>query len=212
MTEPLFGSMAPIWAGSPTPAFGWTPAILGNRFPSSAGASLGYAQPPFANPFPVDPLGLGGPQGMAATNQPQGGGNFASGIAIAPSALATPPYPAFFGPDINATVTPSALLTTVALRRGQPAGPTNDQEIEEFIYDALDLLPGTNEIEVRSEAGRTTLTGSVQQKRLKRDAGEIAWAIPGITDVQNNVTIVARRRSRPAIREVETVAPGPVRK
>jgi len=214
MTEPLFGSIAPIWAGSPSPGFGWTPAVLGNRFPSSSSAPIGYAQPPFASPFPVDPLGLGGPPpGMAATNQPQAGANFASGIAIAPTSLATPPYPVFFGSDVNATVTPSALLTAVALRRGQPAGPTNDQEIEEFIYDALDLLPGTNEIEVRSEAGRTTLTGSVQQKRLKRDAGEIVWAIPGVTDVQNNVNIVARRRSRPVTREVvEAVAPGPVRK
>ena len=52
-------------------------------------------------------------------------------------------------------------------------------------------------------ADRTTLTGQVSHKRLKRDAGEIAWAIPSVNDVQNNVTIVPRRRSRP-IREAET--------
>jgi osmotically-inducible protein OsmY len=94
-------------------------------------------------------------------------------------------------------------------------GPTNDQEIEDFVYDALELLPGTNEIEVRSEGGRVLLTGSVQQKRLKRDVGEIAWAIPGVNDVQNNVTIVARRRPRPAGREIvepTATAPAPVRK
>jgi len=39
-----------------------------------------------------------------------------------------------------------------------------------------------------------TLTGSVAHKRLKRDIGEIAWAIPAINDVQNNVTISPRRR------------------
>jgi len=100
-------------------------------------------------------------------------------------------------------VTAGSLLAAVAVRRGQPLGPTSDQEIEEFIGDALDLLPGSGDIEVRCDGGRTTLTGQVSHKRLKRDAGEIAWAIPSVNDVQNNVTIVPRRRSRP-IREAET--------
>jgi osmotically-inducible protein OsmY len=90
------------------------------------------------------------------------------------------------------------------MRRGQPLGPTNDQEIEDFICDALDLLPGAAEVEVRCEGGRATLTGTVSHKRLKRDVGEIAWAIPTLHDVQNNVTIVARRRSRTPSREIET--------
>jgi hypothetical protein len=34
--------------------------------------------------------------------------------------------------------------------------------------------------------------------------GEIAWAIPVLLDVQNNVTIVSRRRTRPANREAES--------
>jgi osmotically-inducible protein OsmY len=75
-------------------------------------------------------------------------------------------------------------------------GPANDHEIEEFIYDAFDVLLGTNDVEVRVEGGRATLSGSVAHKRVKRDVGEIGWAIPGIADVQNNVTIVGRRRSR----------------
>jgi hypothetical protein len=99
-------------------------------------------------------------------------------------------------------VTANALLAAVAVRRGQPLGPTSDQEIEDFIGDALDLLPGSGDIEVRCDGGRTTLTGQVSHKRLKRDAGEIAWTIPSVNDVQNNVTIVPRRRSRP-IREAE---------
>jgi hypothetical protein len=100
-------------------------------------------------------------------------------------------------------VTVASLLAAVAVRRGQPLGPTSDQEIEEFIGDALDVLPGSGDIEVRCDGGRAILTGQVSHKRLKRDAGEIAWAIPSVTDVQNNVTIVSRRRSRP-IREAET--------
>ena len=82
------------------------------------------------------------------------------------------------------------------MKRGQPSGPANDQEIEDFLYDALELLTGTNDVEVRCEGGRVMLTGSVQHKRLKRDVGEIAWAIPTVNDVQNNVSIATRRRSR----------------
>jgi len=96
-----------------------------------------------------------------------------------------------------------ALLAAVAIRRGQPMGPSNDQECEDFIYDALELLPGTSEVEVRCENGRVTLTGSVHHKRLKRDVGEIGWAIPSVSDVQNNVTISTKRRSRGSSRETE---------
>jgi osmotically-inducible protein OsmY len=99
----------------------------------------------------------------------------------------------------------------VALRRGQPSGPASDQEIEEFVYDALDLLPGTSDVEVRSDGGRITLAGNVSQKRLKRDAGEIAWAIPGINDVNNTITIAPRRRTRLQGREGEQAA-APARK
>jgi osmotically-inducible protein OsmY len=89
------------------------------------------------------------------------------------------------------------------MRRGQPQGPANDQEVEDFTYDALELLSGTEGVDIRCEGGRATLTGNVHHKRAKRDAGEIAWAIPGVNDVQNNITIASRRRAR-ASRETET--------
>ena len=91
-------------------------------------------------------------------------------------------------------------------KRGQPAGPTSDQEIEDFIYDALDLLPATNDVEIRCDGGRATLAGTVSQKRLKRDIGEIAWAIPAINDVHNTITIAPRRRARASSREAEPPA------
>ena len=72
------------------------------------------------------------------------------------------------------------------------------------MYDALDLLAGASDVEVRCEGGRTTLTGSVPHKRLKRDVGEIAWAIPRVIDVQNNLTITARRRSRVGNRDSDS--------
>ena len=114
------------------------------------------------------------------------------------------PAAPFFGtPEVAPGITPAAVLSAVAIRRGQPLGPTNDQEVEDFIYDVLDMMPGASEVEVRCDGGRVTLTGAVQQKRVKRDVGEIAWAIPPVNDVQNNVTIAARRRSRAQSRESE---------
>ena len=100
-------------------------------------------------------------------------------------------------------ITPSGLLAGVAIRRGQPQGPTTDNEVEDFIYDALELLSGTSDVEVRCESGRVTLTGSVPHKRLKRDIGEVAWTLAAVNDVQNNIAIVARRRSRGQGREAE---------
>jgi len=112
-------------------------------------------------------------------------------------------FPSGLAPEIAAGYGVPALLAAVAIRRGQPLGPTNDQEIEDFVYDALELLPGTSDVEARVEGARVTLSGLVQQKRLKRDIGEIVWGIPIVADVQNNVTITTRRRSRAVAREGE---------
>ena len=105
-----------------------------------------------------------------------------------------------------------ALLAAVAVRRGQPLGPTNDQEIEDFLYDALELFQGTGDVEIRVDAGRVTLSGTVQHKRLKRDIGEVAWGLPSVNDVQNNLTMASRRRARTSGREGEQSQPSAVRK
>jgi hypothetical protein len=109
-------------------------------------------------------------------------------------------------------VTAPALMAAIGLRRGQPQGPASDHDVEEFIYDALELLPAAGDVEVRCEGGRVTLSGSVPHKRVKRDVGEIAWSIPGINDVQNTVAITTRRRSRAFAREGETQPSGAGRK
>ena len=155
-----------------------------------------------------------------------------SGLPFGPSPTPTPPPftasspfgttgfpPAAFGQlttvppySYQPALTAPALIATVAMRRGQPQGPTNDQEVEDFLYDVLELLPGANDVEIRSDGGRVTLTGSVPHKRLKRDTGEIAWALAAVADVQNNLAIATRRRARPAIREAEAAPAGPARK
>ena len=134
--------------------------------------------------------------GMSAAMPPATG---LAGGGLTPMAGTVPvgaTIPSFGGSEVAVGVPVPALLATVAVRRGQPLGPTNDQEIEDFIYDALELLPGSGEVDVRCEGGRVTLTGTVHYKRLKRDVGEVAWAIPGVNDVNNTITITARRRSR----------------
>jgi hypothetical protein len=106
----------------------------------------------------------------------------------------------------------SQLVAAVAMRRGQPNGPTTDQDVEELIYDTLELLPGASDVEARCEGGRVTLSGTVSHKRLKRDIGEIAWSIPSLVDVMNTVTITSRRRVRAFSREGEPAVPAGGRK
>ncbi len=190
MTDPLFGSVsAPLWPAIPAPAYG-------QAQPLASGLPFGTTAPGRS----VDPNTFGGVFG---------GANFATGLSALVSRPLVSGMP-LMGAESAIGVTAPALLTAVALRRGQPLGPTNDQEVEEVIYDAFELLSGTNDVEVRVEGGRAVLSGSVPHKRLKRDLGEVAWAIPALNDVQNNVTITARRRSR-ANREAET-PPTTVRK
>jgi hypothetical protein len=101
----------------------------------------------------------------------------------------------------------STVIATIALRRGQPQGPGSDQDVEELLYDTIELIPSAGDVEVRCENGRVSLTGSVPNKRLKRDIGELAWAIPAINDVNNTITIQTRRRSRGFGRESEAQPP-----
>ena len=185
MMESPFGPSGAPWTGMSAPAFGW-PIAPGNR-PFANGITFGIA------PVPGVATAPGLSRGAVAGGFP----------VVPPDVYAVAPLPAPFPPDLFGGYNIPMLLAAVAIRRGQPLGPTNDQEIEEFVYDALEMLPATNEVEVRCEGGRVTLTGSVQHKRIKREVGEIAWAIPIVNDVQNNVTIATKRRARPAQRESE---------
>ena len=182
MVEPLFGSGSSVWTGIPSPAFGW--------FQTSP--AFGARSTSTMSSMSTSP------QAAMGNSPPEA---YMHGVPLNGFAFTGTPI-----------VTAPALLGAVAMKRGQPAAPTNDQEIEDFLYDAFELLTGTNEVEVRCEGGRVTLTGSVPHKRLKRDIGEVAWVIPTINDVQNNVTIATRRRARSSSREVEQHSGGANRK
>ena len=198
MTDPLFGSVSPLWPAMPAPVYGYvqSPLASSHRLGTIASGMAAQGSGSTTSPLPADPY---------AFVNAFGGPNAATGLSAVVSSPLASGVPAFMGAEMAIGVTAPALLTAVAIRRGQPLGPTNDQEIEDFVYDAFDLLPGTNDVEVRVEGGRAVLSGSVAHKRLKRDLGELAWAIPALNDVQNNVTITARRRSR-ASREGEAPA------
>jgi hypothetical protein len=181
MTDPLFASVSPpLWPAIPAPVYG-------------------YAQPPLATSQRFGTMAPGSSAQGSASVGPYSAGPTLNGPAVDPQAFISSPLasgvPAFLAGCAVGVPAP-ALRAAVAMRRGQPLGPTNDQEVEEFIYDAFDLLPGTNDVDVRVEGGRAVLSGSVAHKRLKRDLGELAWAIPALNDVHNNVAITARRRSR----------------
>jgi hypothetical protein len=196
MIETVFGAGSPMWPSLPGTGVGFQsplgvgvgplsrsafvpPVTVG---PSAGQSALVGAQNLPANPYAYSPFA--NVPAFAAPNM---------GLPLTAS-LGTP----LIGSEAVGWTTPIGLLAAVAMRRGQPQGPANDHEAEEFIYDALELLPGASDVEVRCEGGRATLTGTVQYKRLKHDVGEIAWAIPALQDVQNNVTITSRRRTRSA--------------
>jgi len=215
MIEPLFGSGSPMWTSMPATPFAFqSPVAVGNR-PFTAPAFGATAIPGVAGGA-TDAQGLPAAGALAGSAYSYAGGmtptlpqslygpSLIGAFPFAPGPLASP-LVGPVGADAMVGVTAPSLLAAVAMRRGQPHGPANDQEAEEFLYDALELLPGAADVEIRCEGGRVTLTGNVQHKRVKRDVGEIAWAIPGLNDVQNNVTITSRRRTRPAGgREAET--------
>lgn len=201
--EPLFGSVSQAWPSIPTGTFGFMQPAMPVTRPLTPPAGSMSATSPITGGIvggatqPNSAAEVYG--GMMPPAQTFGMGWF-SGI---PNPLTGQPWT---GAEISVGITAPMLLAAVAMRRGQPFGPTNDQEIEDFVSDALDLLPGSNDVEVRCESGRAVLTGSVPNKRLKRDVGEIVWAIPSVNDVQNNVTVTARRRSRPPGRDGELAA------
>jgi hypothetical protein len=195
MIEALFGSTTPLWAPQATGAFGFPPS-------APVGSAMMYG--PFIGPSAAaNTVASGLPPPASMISAPIAPAGPAYGYALPLNPI---PGEAALGGSIP------LLLATVAMRRGQPHGPATDQEIEDFVYDAFELMPGTADVEVRCDSGRATLTGNVLHKRLKRDLGEILWAIPGVNDVQNNITIVSRRRARTATREGEPLPAVPARK
>ena len=214
MVEMTFGSGSPMW--TTTPSIGGPYQLMGlGGFPIPTSA---FSSPSLlSSGGAMSAQGAPAPGGLSTTVYGYNGGATGAPPNLTGTGLAAPlPFASnpWASPIAGAAgvVTASSILAAVALRRGQPQAPASDAEVEEFVYDALDLIPGAADVEIRCEGGRVTMTGNVPHKRTKRDIGEIAWAIPTLHDVRNNVSITSRRRGRGTNRETETPANVPARK
>jgi len=86
-------------------------------------------------------------------------------------------------------------------------GLPTDSEIVEMVYDSFDadpIIPYNADIEVDSNAGVVTLTGTVDSTQIKHAAGDDAWWLPGVGDVNNDLEV---RRRRPRGEHHEEKAP-----
>src|SRR6266542_4188850 len=135
MLEPLFGSGAPMWTTVPPTGFAFqTPIGIGNGpiatpvFGSSNAPGLAGGVPAGAQPFPVSAAvpanAYGYGAGLIAVS-PQS----LSGLNLPGASPFTRNLSSFVGPDPVVGLTAPSLLAAVAMRRGQPQGPTNDQEV-----------------------------------------------------------------------------------
>jgi hypothetical protein len=165
-----------------------------------------YPSQPIASPGPI---GIGSvlPYGVHPVT-PYGNGPFGVFGVPGPSTVA---WPGFQEPS---TLRPIGFQPPIAATGGLPQLPQmfgripSDDEIENLISEALDSDPvfaGNVEVEVQCEAGVVTLTGNVPHKSLKRAIGELAWSVPAIVDVRNNVELSGRRRARAGLRKENTV-------
>ncbi|MEW6731075.1 MAG: BON domain-containing protein [Acidobacteriota bacterium] len=76
-------------------------------------------------------------------------------------------------------------------------GLLNDDAIVELVYNLIDCDPVclNADIQVRCETGEVTLSGMVPNKHIKQIVGNIAWSIPSVTDVHNNINVSRQIRT-----------------
>lgn len=77
--------------------------------------------------------------------------------------------------------------------RGPKGYRRSDERIQEDVNEALTRDPDVDasEIEVRVQNGEVTLTGTVDERRAKRRAEDVAESCSGVTDVHNQLRVVA---------------------
>lgn len=75
------------------------------------------------------------------------------------------------------------------------SGLPTDTDLEEMIYDSIDvdpLIPSDVQIDVTCDAGTCTLTGDVPDKMVKHAAGQDAWWVTGVIDVNNELNVTGK--------------------
>jgi osmotically-inducible protein OsmY len=81
--------------------------------------------------------------------------------------------------------------------KGPASYQRSDERIKEMVSEALtdhDEIDATN-IEVNVKAGEVTLTGTVEDRRMKRFAEECAENVRGVKDVQNLLRVGTEQKS-----------------
>ncbi len=81
--------------------------------------------------------------------------------------------------------------------------PTDDQ-IRQMVEESLDAdpaIPYDSDINVDVSNGVVTLTGTVPNKRIKHAAGDDAWWIPPVIDVNNELEVSRVRKRAEAEQE-----------
>ena len=89
-------------------------------------------------------------------------------------------------------------------------GIASDDQIRQLVYDSLDAdpaIPYDSDIHVEVTGGIVTLTGTVPNKRIKHAAGDDAWWIPQVIDVNNRLEVVGRRQRATGEGEAPAEAP-----
>ena len=142
-------------------------SLFGSATPLWAGlATSGFGWPAAASPFanrPMAPSGtLSAPVGATL------------GMPVGP-----------VGYDLPVLPTAGSIIATVAARRGQPMAPSSDAELEDFLYDCVEFLPGTGEglpffIERQQPraAAFLNLGELIKQARIERPLDRLAPEIP----------------------------------
>ena len=80
--------------------------------------------------------------------------------------------------------------------KGPASYQRSDERIKEMVNEALtdhDEIDATS-IEVNVKAGEVTLTGTVEDRRMKRLAEECAESVRGVKDVQNQLRVGTERK------------------
>ena len=130
MLEPLFGSGS-SWVAAPPSGAGWLQTLAAGGRPMIAPLFF----PPQSIPSVASGVSPPAQSMVASSALPPNAPGLANGMVPGLS-----PVSSLLAAEITGSP-PSGLLAAVAIRRGQPQGPTNDHEVEDFIYDAIDLLP-----------------------------------------------------------------------
>ena len=84
-------------------------------------------------------------------------------------------------------------------------GIASDDDIKDMVltsFDADPRIPYDSDITVDVTGGIVTLTGTVPNKRIKHAAGDDAWWIPDVVDVNNELEVLGRRESASSARRL----------